>query len=133
MTSQGQGEDLLAGMGTVHMVQLTGMMAKAMQATPASCFALIANMAVQPGLRGRGIGRRLLNSCEQRARECFRPRPRALLLLVYRSNSSAAELYRSEGFQECESWMDPAWLEDAEKGRIGDERRMLFYKELEHN
>ena len=152
-------------MGTIHMVMLSGQMAKAMQAPKNSCFALIANMAVHPKARGKGIGRALLRSCEQRA-ETFRPRPQALLMLVgsfyplanldshlpspflpagqledpftsprclpqvYRSNRHAVSLYRSEGFEECAEWVDPSWLEDAERGRLGEERRLLFYKEF---
>ena len=123
--------DIIAGMGTVHMVQLSGKMAEAMEAAPNTAFALVANVAVQPGLRGRGVGRALLNSCEQRARETFRPTPRALLLVAYRSNTSAMALYESVGFKDCTRWVDPAWLEDAEKGRLGNERRRLLYKEIE--
>jgi GNAT superfamily N-acetyltransferase len=81
----------VAGMGTVHMVMLTGHMAEAMQADPNSCFALIANMAVHPSARGRGVGRALLRSCEQKATETFRPRPWALLMLV-RSMPSRSHL-----------------------------------------
>lgn len=70
------------GIGTVHMVTLNGEMAMAMQAIPRACYALIANMAVHPGARGKGIGRAILRSCEQKAVETFRPKPHALLMLV---------------------------------------------------
>ena len=59
--------------------------------------------------------------------EYFKPQ---CLPQVYRSNSHAVSLYRSEGFEECAEWVDPSWLEDAEKGRLGEERRLLFYKEF---
>jgi len=52
---------------------------------------------------------------------------------VHRSNNHAVSLYRSEGFEECVKWVDPAWLADAEKGRLGEERRLLFFKAVKQS
>ncbi len=120
----------VAGVGTVQMIELNGKMAAALRAQPGTPFALVANFAVQPTLRGRGIGRTLLRACEQTVRERFVPLPRSMLLLVYRDNPVAIQLYKSHGFVECSEWIDPAWLEDAEKGRLGNSKRLLFVKDL---
>jgi len=121
----------IAGMGTVHMVQLYGIMAEALKCNPGTPFALVANMAVQPDLQGRGIGRSLMSACEEVVRTTFKPKPPGMLLLVYKDNEAAISLYKSEGYRECASWVDPNWLEDAERGRIGRPRRLLFVKEFQ--
>ena len=112
------------------MVSLSGKMAQAMGSPPGESFALIANMAVDRQWRGRGIGRTLLQRLVERARD-FRPRPVAVLLLAHKSNTAAIHLYQSEGFQECLEWVDPQWLAEAEKGQVGEERRLLFFKHLQ--
>ena len=109
------------------MVGLSGKMAEAMGSLPGASYALIANMAVDRDRRRRGIGRTLLKRLIERARD-FSPRPAAVLLLAYKSNATAISLYQSEGFQECLGWVDPEWLAEAEKGQVGEERRLLFFK-----
>jgi GNAT superfamily N-acetyltransferase len=52
---------------------------------PGASFALIANMAVRPEFRRRGLATAMLVAAEAQARDRFRgPRPTTLLLLVYR-------------------------------------------------
>jgi len=41
----------------------------------------------------------------------------------------AARLYDSWGFQ-ATPWVDPAWQEDAEKGRAVRQRRIMLVKQL---
>ena len=113
------------------MVSLSGKVAEAMAAPPGSSYALIANMAVAASHQGRGIGRALFQGLVDKAILEFRPRPLAVLLLVHKSNTAAVRLYTSEGFVECTDWVDPAWLAEAEKGRVGEERRRLFYKSID--
>lgn len=40
----------------------------------------------------------------------------------------ARRLYQRMGFEVCEDYMDRAWLADAEKGRVGQPRRLLLVR-----
>jgi GNAT superfamily N-acetyltransferase len=58
-------------------------------------FALLADLAVSPALRGRGIGRRLIAACEAFARDRG---AQWLRITVLAANEDAVRLYRSAGF-----------------------------------
>lgn len=81
----------------------------------------IFNLAVDPALRRRGIGRRLLLAALQQA--CQR-NARVALLEVRRSNHAAQQLYHSLGFRPCgvrpnyyEGFREPAVLMELEMDR----------------
>lgn len=57
--------------------------------------AQIANFAVAPGFRNRGVGRLLMNEIVDRAEE---KKCRVIFLEVRESNTPALELYKSYGF-----------------------------------
>ncbi|ROQ91023.1 ribosomal protein S18-alanine N-acetyltransferase [Desulfosoma caldarium] len=82
----------------------------------------IFNLAVDPALRRRGIGRRLLLAALQHA--CQR-NARVALLEVRRSNYAAQQLYLSLGFRPCgvrpnyyDGLREPAVLMELEMDRI---------------
>lgn len=65
---------------------------------PSDNMAWIATLAVLPEFRQQGVGRQLLEACEQglkfdRVRLCVRP-----------SNLPALELYRRSGYQQVDRW-----------------------------
>mmetsp|Transcript_24464 Transcript_24464/g.72526 ORF Transcript_24464/g.72526 Transcript_24464/m.72526 type:complete len:356 (-) Transcript_24464:234-1301(-) len=123
--------DDMVGAVTVHMIRLYGNMAQALpQHPPGATYALLANMAVDRGLRRRGIATAMMAAAEQMVLETFQPRPHKLLLLVYRDNAAAIKMYKALGWIECVGWVDPVWAEDAERGRMSQTRRLLFVKTL---
>jgi len=56
----------------------------------------LANLAVRPGVRGRGVGSALLDRILER---CANRGAETVFLEVRRSNDAARELYRSRGFR----------------------------------
>jgi ribosomal-protein-alanine N-acetyltransferase len=77
---------------------------------PLEKLAWIATIAVLPEYRGRGIGRTLLQACEQRLNV---PRVR---LNVRISNLAAIQLYQTSGYQRAGIW--PNYYQDAEDALI---------------
>eukprot|EP00955_Chlamydomonas_euryale_P048984 354143-Chlamydomonas_euryale.AAC.1 len=71
------------------------------QHPPGATYALLANMAVDRGLRRRGIATAMMAAAEQMVLETFQPRPHKLLLLVYRDNAAAIKMYKALGWIEC--------------------------------
>lgn len=90
----------------------------------------ICNMAVGARYRRRGLGRALLCAAE-RATQDWPQRPSLLLLAVERSNEAAVRLYCGAGYVRDEGWVDPQWLENAEKGRVACSRRDVYAKQMD--
>ncbi len=65
---------------------------------PSQGFSWIATVGVLPGYRRQGIGRALLNQCEEQL-----PTPR-VRLSVRKENANAIQLYRDEGYQTINVW-----------------------------
>jgi ribosomal protein S18 acetylase RimI-like enzyme len=100
---------------------------KCIDCAPGTPFVIVTNMSVSERHRGRGLGRQLLHAALEAAQAQFRPAAQLLVLMVYQDNDAAVALYRSSGFRET-SWVDPRWLRDAERGRVGRPRRLLMVK-----
>ena len=77
---------------------------------PAESMAWIATLGVLPEYRGRGIGRALLQACEQRLDV------RRVQLNVRTSNQVAIELYQSSGYQRAGIW--PTYYQDGEDALV---------------
>lgn len=77
---------------------------------PSERLAWIATIGVLPEYRGRGIGRALLQACEQRLTT---PHVR---LNVRISNQAAIQLYQTSGYQRAGIW--PAYYQDGEDALI---------------
>lgn len=77
---------------------------------PSERLAWIATIGVLPEYRGRGIGRALLQACEQRLTT---PHVR---LNVRISNQAAIQLYQTSGYQRGGIW--PAYYQDGEDALI---------------
>lgn len=92
--------------------------------------ASITNMAVSQPWRRQGLGRKVLAAAEMAAWQWPAP-PSMFALCVYRSNEPAIRLYESAGYAVDDSWTDPRWLHDAERGQVGRERRLLMLKKVE--
>jgi ribosomal-protein-alanine N-acetyltransferase len=75
----------------------------------------IASLAVHPEFQRRGIGRRLLQACEQ---ALATPRVR---LTVRASNHPALELYRRAGYQPVAVWR--RYYADGEDGQVMEKAR----------
>ena len=65
---------------------------------PSQGFSWIATVGVSPGYRRQGIGRALLNECEDQL-----PTP-SVRLSVRKENVNAIQLYRNEGYQTINIW-----------------------------
>ncbi|KAI8477269.1 MAG: hypothetical protein J3K34DRAFT_490482 [Monoraphidium minutum] len=92
-------------------------------------FAMVTNMTVAPGWRRRGVARRLMSDAVDAAGGRLAGGPHFMALLCYKGYSPAYSLYASFGFAPT-AWMDPEWVEDAERGRVGKPRRLLMIKPL---
>jgi len=77
---------------------------------PSEGLAWIATVGVLPEYRGRGIGRALLEACEQRLEL---PRVR---LNVRLSNRVAIQLYQTSGYERAGLW--PSYYQDGEDALI---------------
>jgi ribosomal protein S18 acetylase RimI-like enzyme len=77
---------------------------------PAESIAWIATLGVLPEYRGRGIGRGLLQACEQRLDV------RRVQLNVRTTNQSAIQLYQTSGYERSGLW--PAYYQDGEDALI---------------
>ena len=77
---------------------------------PSERLAWIATLGVLPEYRGRGIGRSLLQACEQRL---VLPQVR---LNVRISNQVAIQLYQTSGYQRAGIW--PSYYQDGEDALI---------------
>jgi ribosomal-protein-alanine N-acetyltransferase len=77
---------------------------------PSERLAWIATIGILPEYRGRGIGRALLQACEQRI---DLPRVR---LNVRISNQAAIQLYQTSGYQRSGIW--PTYYQDGEDALI---------------
>lgn len=84
----------------------------------AMCREALVAIGVADGWRGKGVGRRLLEGLEQRARAGGILR--RLMLFVYADNTSACELYQRCGY-EVEGQVRKAWFQH---GRYYDELMM---------
>ena len=76
----------------------------------AESIAWIATLGVLPEYRGRGIGRALLQACEQRLKV------RRVQLNVRPSNEIAIQLYLANGYQHAGLW--PTYYQDGEDALI---------------
>ncbi len=83
----------------------------------------VLNICIQPDLQGKGLGRTLLHSLEQTARE---NKVEMLLLEVRASNKRAIKLYESLGFNElgCREHYYP--------GRNGREDALVLARQLSY-
>jgi ribosomal-protein-alanine N-acetyltransferase len=88
--------------------QMIGFIASELR--PAERLAWIATIGVLPEYRGRGIGRALLQACEERL---VVPRVR---LNVRLSNRVAIQLYETSGYQRAGLW--PTYYQDGEDALI---------------
>lgn len=88
--------------------QMIGFIASELR--PSERLAWIATIGVLPEYRGRGIGRVLLQACEQRLDV---PRVR---LNVRLSNQVAIQLYQTSGYERAGLW--PAYYQDGEDALI---------------
>ncbi|MGW1225226.1 N-acetyltransferase family protein [Streptomyces sp. NPDC001478] len=84
----------------------------------------VCKLMVRPSMRGRGLGRALLDAVERAAAEDGR----TLLVLDTESGSPAERLYRSGGWTECGSV--PGYAADT-SGAL--KPTTLFYKEIGRN
>jgi ribosomal protein S18 acetylase RimI-like enzyme len=91
----------------------------------------ISNMAVSQRFRRCGLGRRLLAEAEAAAGAGWDPPPALAALTVHRDNEAAVRLYRGAGYELDATWVDPAWLYSAERGRVGGRRRELYLRCLD--
>jgi ribosomal protein S18 acetylase RimI-like enzyme len=81
---------------------------------PAQQIAWIATIGVLPDQRGRGIGRRLLEACEQQIHE------RCVRLCVRASNQAAIRLYLNSGYQQAGLW--PSYYQDGEEALVMEKK-----------
>lgn len=77
----------------------------------------IASIGVHPHFRGRGIGRRMLDACED---ALGMPRVR---LTLRRSNEVAMNLYTSTGYAPVDTWK--RYYRDGEDGIVMEKRRTM--------
>jgi ribosomal protein S18 acetylase RimI-like enzyme len=84
---------------------------------PAEGLAWIATIGILPEYRGRGIGRALLEACEQRLNL---PRVR---LNVRVSNQIAIQLYQTSGYERAGLW--PVYYQDGEDALIMEKELSL--------
>jgi ribosomal protein S18 acetylase RimI-like enzyme len=103
---------------------------EAIDCKPGTPFIIVTNMAVSEPYRGKGIGRQLMTAAIDQALAQFKPSAELLVLMVYLDNKTALGLYRSFGFIDTR-WVDPRWLSDAERSRVGQPRRLLLVKKLQ--
>lgn len=68
-------------------------------------YALIRDVSVSANHRGRGLGKRLLTECEERARKAGAAR---LRIFVLSQNTGARRLYKNTGFAERLTEMEKA-------------------------
>lgn len=102
--SEQPGCEVLAGMVTVHMVELRegpGSMPKALSLPEGTPLALVANMAVRRQSRRQGLAKSMLCAAEALVQQQFYPAPTALALLVHKGNHPAVSLYNTLGYQEA--------------------------------
>ena len=81
----------------------------------------ILNLCIDPGLQGKGYGRRLLAKMLEYAKSI---NANSAFLEVRPSNTYAVELYQSEGFNEV------GVRKDYYPAKVGREDAMIFAKEL---
>ena len=89
-----------------------------------SLFGLLANLAVAPGMRGKGLARRLCAQCDAAAVKWDLP---AISLQVDGANTAANSLYASLGYNEI--WQDAApalRLRPGEKELLASEASTLI-------
>ena len=86
----------VVGQAALHRAEGEPVLALAQEATglPADRFAVLARLLVHPDARGRGVGRALVRTAVQRARETGR----RAVLDVLQSTTGPARLYESEGW-----------------------------------
>lgn len=89
----------------------------------------ISNMAVDVGYRRNGFGTALLKALEADVQQRH-PIQSICFMFAYKDNEAAKTMYLLAGYEIEERWIDPRWLESAEKGRIGWKRRELFVRHL---
>jgi len=84
---------------------------------PSEGFSWIASIAVMPEYRRRGIGRRLLQACEEKLKT---PRVR---LSVRASNDGAIRLYEHEGYTRSDVWQ--SYYNDGEAAIVMEKIRAI--------
>jgi len=84
---------------------------------PSEAFSWIATIGVLPEYRQQGIGRALLNECEnQLSTPCVR-------LSVRKENTVAIQLYRNEGYQTINIWKK--YYKDGSDAVIMEKKRIM--------
>eukprot|EP00879_Flechtneria_rotunda_P015117 GHRR01015797.1.p1 GENE.GHRR01015797.1~~GHRR01015797.1.p1 ORF type:complete len:206 (+),score=68.38 GHRR01015797.1:350-967(+) len=126
---QEQDERPLVGCVNVTIIQASSSISAAASCEPGTPFALVTNLAVVPKLRQQGIAHQLMQAAIRAAVLELDYSPSFALLLAYKYYEPAVRLYESWGF-EATDWADPLWVEDAEKGKVGKERRIMMVKQL---
>lgn len=134
LNGPGQQQQHAAAERAVGVVNVTLMQASDSISAVASCkpgtpFAMITNMAVTPAMRRRGIAHQLMQAAIRTSILQLDYSPAFALLLAYKHYEPAVRLYEQWGF-EATPWEDPLWMQDAEKGKMGRQRRIMMVKQL---
>eukprot|EP00882_Tetradesmus_deserticola_P009773 GHRQ01010325.1.p1 GENE.GHRQ01010325.1~~GHRQ01010325.1.p1 ORF type:complete len:190 (+),score=44.36 GHRQ01010325.1:796-1365(+) len=117
------------GVVNVTLMQASDNISAVASCKPGTPFAMITNMAVTPAMRRRGIAHQLMQAAIRTSILQLDYSPAFALLLAYKYYEPAIRLYAQWGF-EATSWEDPLWKRDAEKGRLGRQRRIMMVKQL---
>ncbi|KAF6256301.1 hypothetical protein COO60DRAFT_1627213 [Scenedesmus sp. NREL 46B-D3] len=117
------------GVVNVTLMQASESISAVASCKPGTPFAMITNMAVTQSMRRRGIAHQLMQAAIRTSILQLDYSPAFALLLAYKYYQPAIRLYEQWGF-EATSWEDPLWKQDAEKGKLGRQRRIMMVKQL---
>lgn len=117
------------GVVNVTVMQASDAVCAATGLAPGAPFAMLTNMAVAPTARRRGVGHALMAAALRTVGLRLAGGPELALLLAYKHYEPAMRLYGAWGFS-ATSWQDPLWLEDAQRGRLGRQRRIMLTRPL---
>eukprot|EP00775_Hariotina_reticulata_P008576 gene8576-8758_t len=123
------GEQPAVGVVNVTLMQASSSIAAATDCKVGTPFAMITNMAVSPAVRRQGVAHQLMRAALRTAILDMACSPPFAMLLAYKYYQPAIKLYESWGFSNT-PWEDPLWLADAEKGKLGRQRRIMMAKRL---